>query len=192
MDLFVLYRWLLPIAGLCLAGLLVAAWGRQHNQRVNGPAFMDPLLQAVTWLGLLFMALDLGWLGGYWLAEVERPIHIAAPLNDQMVSLRQQVSGSYKEIPAGQTLWVVVAPFSASQYVPQQSPAVIQPNGTWSSLTFIGSPADAGRAFDVFLVLANQQGQQAFAAYLAGQAQTGLRGLPPGATIVDKVTVWRK
>ena len=192
MDLFVLYRWLVPIAGLCLLGMLVAVWGRRHNQRVNGPVFLVPFLQVVTWLGLLVMALDLGWLGGYWLAEVERPIHITAPFNDQMVNLRQQVLGSYKQIPAGQTLWVVVAPFSTSQYFPQQSPAVIQPNGTWSSLTFIGSPADAGRAFDIFLVLANQQGQQALMAYLAGQTQNGLSNLPPGATVVDKVTVWRK
>jgi hypothetical protein len=192
LDLFVLYRFLLPIAGLCLVGMLVAAWGRRHNQRVNGPVFLAPLLQAVTWLGLLFMALDLGWLGGYWLAEVERPIHITTPFNDQMVSLRQQVMGSYKEIPAGQTLWVVVAPYSSSLYFPQQSPAVIQPNGTWSSLTFIGSPVDAGHAFDIFLVLVNQKGQQVFVTYLAGQTQNGLSSLPPGATIVDKVTIWRK
>ncbi len=138
------------------------------------------------------MALDLGWLGGYWLAEVERPIHITSPNNAQVVNLRQQVLGRYKEIPAGQTLWVMVAPYKVSLYFPQQGPAVIQPNGTWSSLTFVGGPTDSGHAFDIFLVLVDQRGQQRLAAYLASNNQSGMNGLPPGVTIVDKVTVWRK
>jgi hypothetical protein len=192
MDLFVLYRFLLPIAGLCLLGTLVAAWARRRNQRVSGPVILTPFLRVVTWLGLLFMALDLGWLGGYWLAEVERPIHITAPCNDQVVSLRQQVLGSYKEIPAGQTLWVVVTPFNMPLYFPQQNPANIQPNGAWSSLTFVGSPTDAGQAFDIIVVLVDNQGQQAIASYLAGNHPDGMKGLPGGSTIVDKVTVWRK
>jgi hypothetical protein len=192
MELFVLYRFLLPIAGLCLVGILVTAWARRRNQTVNGPVFLTSLLRVVTWLSLVFMALDLGWLGGYWLAEVERPLHISSPYNDQVINLRQQVLGSYKEIPAGQTLWVVVGPYNSALYFPQPKPAVIQPNGAWSSLTFIGAPTDTGRAFDILLVLVDMQGQQGFNTYLAGNPQNGMDSLPPGTTIVDKVTVWRK
>jgi len=88
----------------------------------------------------------MGWLGDYWLAEVERPIHITSPSNDQYVSLRQQVLGSYKDV---------------------------------------GSPTDAGKAFDILLVLVDNQGQQGLASYLAGNHKNGIKGLPRGTTIVD-------
>ena len=192
MDLFLLYRLLLPIAGICLIAFLFAVWARRRNQRVNGPVFLAAILGFVQWLGVTILVLDLGWLGGYWLAEIERPIHITSPYNDQVINLRQQVKGNYKEIPAGLTLWVVVAPFRKQIYFPQQNPAILQPNGTWSSLTFVGSTPDAGRGFDILLVLVDQRGQLAFDQYLVGSNQNGLNGLPAGATIVDKVTVWRK
>ena len=97
MDLFTLYRILLPITGLCLARILFAAWAHQSNPRMK-------VLQVGMWLGILILVVDLGWLGGYWLAEVERPIHITSPSNDQVINLRLQVIGSYKEILVGQTL----------------------------------------------------------------------------------------
>ena len=185
MDLFTLYRILLPIAGLCLVWILFAIWAQRLNRYVTA-------LQLVMWLGIIIMVLDLGWLAGYWLAEVERPIHITSPFNDQAVNLRQQVIGRYKEIPAGQALWVVVAPFRTPLYFPQPIPSILQPDGGWSSLTFVGSVGDSGRAFDIILVLVDQQGQQVFDHYLNKNDQSGLKGLPPGAAIVDKVTVWRR
>jgi hypothetical protein len=191
-ELFSLYRVLLPIAGFCLVVILLAAWALRRNQHVNGPGSQAKVFRIVQWLGIIFILLDLGWLGGYWLAEVERPIHITAPYNDQTINFRLEVKGNYKEIPADQTLWVVVAPFRTPLYYPQQDPAIIQPNGTWTSLTFVGTAADAGQAFDILLVLVNQPGEQAFTDYLAGNPQNGLNGFPPGVTIVDKVTVWRK
>jgi hypothetical protein len=192
MDLFILYRWLGPIAGFCLAGILLAIWARWRNQTVNGSGYRDRVYRTIIWLGILVLVLDLGWLGGYWLAEVERPIHITSPFNDQSVNLRQQVMGTYEEIPADQALWVFVAPFRAPLYFPQPDPAILQPNFTWSSLTFVGSSDSAGQAFDIVLVLVDHQGLQAIRNYLAGKNRYGLNGLPPGATIVDKVTVWRK
>ena len=191
-ELFSLYRVLLPIAGFCLVVILFAVWALRFGLRVNGPGPLATVFRIVQWLGIIIIILDLGWLGGYWLAEVERPIHITSPSNDQAINSRVQVKGNYKGIPAGQTLWVAVAPFSTPIYYPQQDPAIIQPNGTWTSLTFVGSAADAGKAFDILLVLVNQPGKQAFTDYLAGNLQNGLNGLPPGVTIVDKVTVWRK
>jgi hypothetical protein len=192
MDLFILYRSLLPIAGVCLGIILLTAWAQRRSQGVNRPGFLAPVLKVALWVGILVLVLDLGWLGGYWLAEVKRPMHITAPFNDQAVNLRQQVLGTSREIPAGQTLWVFVAPHRTPIYSPQQSPAIIQPDGAWSSLTFVGSAGDKGKVFDIVLALVDQQGQQAIHNYLAANSQNGLDGLPPGATIVDKLTVWRK
>jgi hypothetical protein len=192
MDLFILYRVMLLIAGLCLVAFLFAVWAHRHNRKVQGPGFLAYILQTVMWLGIVGMALDLGWLGGYWLAEAGRPIHITSPVNDQVVNLRQQLQGTYTAIPSGRTLWVFVAPFRTSTYFPQPNPAIIQPDGNWSSLTFVGSAGDAGQVFDIFLVLVDQQGQQVINKYLAAHTPNGLSGLPPGSVIVDKVSVWRK
>ena len=192
MDLFTLYRQLLPVAGFCLVMILLTVWARRRNQRGKGSGTLVPIFRAIQWLGIIILVLDLGWLGGYWLSEIERPLHITSPFNDQVINLRQQVKGNYKELSGGQMLWVVVAPFHTSNYYPQQNPAILQPDGTWSSLTFVGSAGDAGRAFDILLVLVDAQGQQAFNNYLSDTNQHGLNGLPPGVTIVDKVTVWRK
>ncbi len=192
MELFLLYRLLLPIAGLSLVAVLFAAWARLRNRRISGPAFLASVLRLVQWSGILALAIALGWLGGYWLAEVGKPLHITAPYNDQVVNLRQQVTGTYRQEPNGQTLWVFVAPFRTPYYFPQRAPATLQANHTWSSLAFVGSPENTGQLFDIDLVLVDAQGRQAVDRYLATNDPNGLNGLPEGAVIVDKVTVWRK
>ena len=122
---------LIFLAVICLIGLIASMLIEDKVNKVKKSAY-SVILQIVTWTGIIFLAVDLGWLGGQWLVEVQKPIRITSPYKGQMVNFRFLVSGKYKAIPPDQVLWLIVTPHNVKKYIPQPSPAFLNPSGSWS------------------------------------------------------------
>jgi hypothetical protein len=145
-------------------------------------------IRTTLWIPL--MLLFLGCPGPKAIVKITRPTE--AGLVDQTEMIR----GTSKGIPAGNQIWVVVFVQKVGRYYPQNQAADIQANGNWYSIAYIGIPADVGLKMDIIAVLADQQGQAAFAQYLQQAREktdyAGLEKLPTGITVYDRISVIRK
>lgn len=123
-------------------------------------------------------------------------VKITEPTAGSPIELREVVKGTSRKIPAGQIIWVVIYSQAVGRYYPQNDPADVQANGAWASLCYLGVDQDAGKKFDIIVVLANKEAQDAFKAYLtkARDQKTwpGLEKIPDPGVIYDRVTVVRK
>jgi hypothetical protein len=123
-------------------------------------------------------------------------VSITYPINHARIDQNETVHGTSQELPSGQVIWVIVFAQDVGRYYPQDRPADIEAGNKWSSIVYIGIPEDTGKRFDVLVVLADADAQDAFSAYLADSAQrndwSGLVALPKGAVIYDRITVTRK
>jgi hypothetical protein len=121
---------------------------------------------------------------------------ITHPAAGAEVSLREEVGGTYENLPDGQVVWVVIFSHTSGRYYPQNDPALLQQNGRWDSLAYFGVEADHDQAFDALAVLADERGQAAIMAYLAGARDRnnwpGFDRLPDGVLTHDRVTVTRR
>lgn len=123
-------------------------------------------------------------------------IKITQPADGSTVVQTQTVKGTSQNLPDGQVIWVVAS--TDGSFYPQNDAAVMQADGKWSAITYLGKqpPEDAGRAFEIFAVLADKQAQAAFNNYLSmarGKSNSpGLGRLPPGAQVYDQVSVTRR
>src|SRR2546423_355972 len=113
-------------------------------------------------------------------------VKITEPAEGGLVESTQMVRGTSRAVPAGQAIWVAVFVQKVGRYYPQNQAADVQPNGGWSSLTYIGIASDVGLKFDLIAVLADREGQAAFNKYLTNARNksnyAGLEQLPTGAT----------
>lgn len=179
-------------AGFLLAAILLIQIFKARSLE-NAPKANRMRVQArITWILIFLLVIDLGWLGGRWLADSQKPFRFTAPVENQTVGARLLVTGWVKEIPAGQQLWIIVTPRQPADYYPQDQAAFVQPGGNWSSLTFIGADADSGKAFEILAVLVDSEARAFIVDYLHSGNQNGMPGLPPGAKVLDKVSVTRK
>jgi len=123
-------------------------------------------------------------------------VKIIQPTEGTKVEQTEMVKGTSQRIPNEQVIWVVVFVQKVGRYYPQNNPADVQASGDWTSVTYIGVPADGGLKFDLIAVLADKEAQNAFNKYLVDARNKndypGLEHLPNGATIYDRVSITRK
>lgn len=122
-------------------------------------------------------------------------VRIATPQDGQIVPVEIIATGTAQNLAQGQELWIVVEPRKNSLFYPQAGPVIVA-SGLWtSSEIFIGRNQDAGQRFDILAVLADQQAQREFSAYLSEGQRTGsyrgLGNLPPGTAVAASVAVTR-
>lgn len=171
------------------------AEGAERPMEVGREAKKPPLSRWTLgmWACIAIAALNtviLGW-------RLLRPVDAAItyPANQARVDQIETVRGTVQGLPAGQVIWVVIFPQEVGRYYPQNWPADLEAGGEWSSITYIGVPSDTGKRFDVLVVLADAEAQNAFNAYLADARDRadwpGLEALPSGAVIYDRITVTR-
>jgi hypothetical protein len=129
-------------------------------------------------------------------ATLTTDVRITYPVDSVQVEREEMVRGTSQLIPEGYAIWIVVYPYVANRYYPQNDSAVIEAKGDWSSRTCIGVEADMGLKFDILAVLASKTAQDAFGAYLQTARDKedwpGLEKLPKGATVYHRITVTRK
>jgi hypothetical protein len=94
-------------------------------------------------------------------------VSITYPINQGRVDQTETVRGTIRELPDGQAVWVIVFAQDVGRYYPQNRPADIEAGNKWSSISYLGIAGDTGKRFDVLVVLANAEAQDAFNSYLA-------------------------
>jgi len=150
-----------------------------------------------VWVCIAIAVINTGFLGWRLLRpEPTTSVAIVYPANLARVDQAETVRGTVQALPAGQVIWVVVFAQEVGRYYPQNRPADVEAGGKWSSLAYIGMPADTGKKFDILAVVANAEAQDAFGVYLADARDrsdwAGLEALPAGAVIHDRIAVTRK
>jgi len=119
-------------------------------------------------------------------------ISIIYPLNSSQVYMQETITGTAKNIPEGDVIWIIVDPHNG-KYYPQSDKVKIQ-SGEWSTPVGIGTKETVGN-FDIIVVLADQKAQDEFNNYFETCYQTnswaGMDKIPNSAKVYDKITVTR-
>jgi hypothetical protein len=149
------------------------------------------------WICIVVAVMNSGLLGWRWLRPgPTTDVTITYPINQARVDQTETVRGTSQGLSAEQVIWVVVFVQEVGRYYPQNRPADMEAGDNWSSIVYIGIPADTGKRFDILAVVANEEAQDAFTVYLADARDRsdwpGLESLPAGAVIYDRITVTRR
>jgi uncharacterized lipoprotein YmbA len=125
-------------------------------------------------------------------------IEILQPRNQDYVPYQTQISGRYEGNLARRNLWVIVHPQGADRYYPQR-PAEMREDGSWFVMAHFGQNTleEGGKAFDIFVYLADSQADQVLREYVKKADETGIwpgvLSLPSGSIQVgDPVRVIRQ
>ena len=106
------------------------------------------------------------------------------------------VKGTSKNIPDDRKIWLVIFCHPARRFYPQDSPVDKQVGGDWSSRCYIGIEEDAGKRFDIILILADEEIERLFNGYLrnakAKRDWCGLEEIPEHKEVYQRITVTRK
>jgi hypothetical protein len=116
-------------------------------------------------------------------------VKITAPLNTAKLS--DIITGISKDIPNGQTVWILIYPHTADKYYPQNKVT----NKNWNLSAQFGGANDTGIQFDVLAVMADQGAQNELQAYydtsMKNNSWLGIKNLPNDTTELARVTVTR-
>ncbi|XHH07810.1 MAG: hypothetical protein ACFCUE_09550 [Candidatus Bathyarchaeia archaeon] len=119
-------------------------------------------------------------------------ISITYPTNNSNVKIFEDVTGTSKNIPSNQKLWIVI--HEGNLYYPMVD-AVNPLNGQWSYSTTIGNENSTGKIFEIDAVLADSSAQSQFTSWtnaFSTSQHWDMANLPNGATIYEKVFVKRE
>lgn len=123
-------------------------------------------------------------------------VAITSPQNGARVEQIVFVRGKSQAIPRQSVIWVVVRIPQLDRYYPQDVKAVVNADGSWTSKTYLGVEGDKGKPFEILAVVAGQEAQSAFSAYLEKSRKTqdyaGMETLPAGAEVHSQARVVRK
>lgn len=180
------------------AGAIIAARiGSRKREEIKNAAPGINQWALVMWICVVIAAVDSGILAWRWLRPSPNPeITITYPVNQAKTEQTETVRGTSQALPSGQAIWVVVFAQEVGRYYPQNQRAEIEAGNNWSSITYLGIPADTGKKFDIIAVAADSDAQRAFDTYLAEARDKkdwpGLAALPGSAIIYDRITILRK
>ena len=124
-------------------------------------------------------------------------VKITYPIDSANVESIEEVNGTSRNIPNEQVLWLLVYGTGSQCYYPMERPIVVLPNGNWSCTAYIGTVNDAGHAYDIYVVQANQVAVNEIEFYLNNSVnettgeEPGMVQLPIGTTTRDKIRVNR-
>ncbi len=148
----------------------------------------------------IFLYLALFFIALFFLQKAIRPpqtdIRITYPQNQALIDRIENIQGTSRNIPDGYQMWLVIFSKDVGKFYPQEDPILVGPNEMWSKKCYIGSDRDAGKDFELMVVLADPSANSVFLDYieeseLAGK-WPGLNGLPEGADVYAKVNVIRR
>jgi hypothetical protein len=123
-------------------------------------------------------------------------LRITSPREGARVEMQETIRGTSRNLPAGDSVWLVIFIPDAGRYYPQDRPADVQAGGGWNSPAHLGLGDDGGRRFEVLAVAADAPTRAAFGRYLAesarGRSWPGIERLPATAREFDRVAVIRR
>lgn len=122
-------------------------------------------------------------------------VKISVPVSQQPVSMYEDIKGTYRDLPEGHKIWVMVYPPSAERYYPQ-SEVELGHNKWASTKAIIGLNDEAGMPFYIHAVIADEKASASLSLYAQSAKETnvsaGIPKLPEGALPCDVVVVRRK
>jgi hypothetical protein len=122
-------------------------------------------------------------------------IQITYPIDSATVKILETITGTAKNIPEGQQLWIAIFPHAAFKYYPQ-NPVGVQSDGSWTLPVQFGGENNVGEKFDIVAVLADKNAKDELNTYLdtciKSNSWPGMRALPDGAKEYARVTVIRE
>lgn len=105
----------------------------------------------------------------------------------------ETINGTWKNIPTGKVIWVVSYSYLVNLYYPMDYPAITTASGGWTSPATFGG--NVGEKFDVIVLLANKDAQEAINAYITQSKiedyHRGIANLPEGTEVFVQITVTR-
>jgi PGF-pre-PGF domain-containing protein len=123
--------------------------------------------------------------------KTDPTVNITSPLNT--VKISDTITGTAKYIPDGQAVWIIIYPHKAHKYYPQNKVDI--QNENWELQAQFGQKNNDSEKFDMIAVLADQNAQNEFTAYLdksnSVQKWEGIQALPNVTQELDRVTVTR-
>lgn len=142
-------------------------------------------------LGIAFL---LAFIYSVYSVILKTTIELNSPIYCENVENITTVQGRAKYIPKKEVLWIIVYSHKANRYYPQaNNPVIILENGDWTSQATIGGVKERS---DICAVLADEKAQTTLKNYIDLCEDTGvwpgIKILPEGTEIYDKVTVVRK
>jgi len=123
--------------------------------------------------------------------KIEPLVDITSPLNT--ARMQDTITGTAKYIPEDKSVWILIYPSKAHKYYPQNK-ANIQ-NEKWEVSAQFGQENNISEQFEIIAVLADQNAQNEFMAYLdksnAAQKWDGILTLPKTTQELARVTIIR-
>jgi PGF-pre-PGF domain-containing protein len=123
--------------------------------------------------------------------KIEPLVDITSPLNT--ARMQDTITGTAKYIPEDKSVWILIYPSKAHKYYPQNK-ANIQKE-KWEVSAQFGQENNISEQFEIIAVLADQNAQNEFKAYLdksnAAQKWDGILTLPKTTQELARVTVIR-
>ncbi|MBC8030112.1 MAG: hypothetical protein H7Z16_08365 [Pyrinomonadaceae bacterium] len=124
----------------------------------------------------------------------EKNVRISVPVDMQHISLNEDIKGTYKDLPPGHKIWIMVYPPTIRRFYPQGEAALT--HNTWSVKAHTGLMQEAGRTFEIYAVLVNESAHNALNFYAVRASETnvspGMPDLPEGAVICQRIQVTRQ
>lgn len=173
-------------------GAPVSRWALTGGWRVCWPVrIWLALLTLSVVLLILAVAALLASLG-----QNEPNVFITEPTEMDTVVQHTLVRGTYQNLPDGRQIWLLVAPRDKAEYYAQAEPVLLPDDGVWSTQAVIGGPDSAGEAFDLYAVLADDEGSAILKAHMTHPERmdlgTPLTVLPEGVRIYEHFPVVRQ
>lgn len=124
--------------------------------------------------------------------SIDPEIQITYPLNT--AKIQENIQGTARNIPEGQTAWLLIYPHTAYKYYPINKLDIRDEK--WSCPAQFGETKDVGTQFDIVVMLADQEAHEELANYLETCIETktwpGIMTLPAGVKEYARVTVTRE
>jgi hypothetical protein len=152
------------------------------------------------WLGLLTLSFVILILASAALVaslgEKEPNVFITDPDGTHPVSQHTLVRGTYRNLPDGEQIWLLVSPHADGVYYPQSEVVRLGDQEEWSTRAVIGGADDAGSVYNLMAVLANAEASALLKENMTPAESDGLgpmlTTLPAGVRIYEQYTVVRQ
>ena len=198
-------EWLIISAVAAILSLGAALYAARRQQVVvaqsrarSGNPDQEPtnqfwLIMSAVWTIVFILAIGaVIW----YFAQEETRVSIVAPVPDALVGDVEGGEGQSKNVPDGNTIWVVVVPAPGGRYYPQGEPIVNIADGQWETAALFQNEAGEPGSFEILAVVADHDAHDQLheATTLAelGELGPALEELPDGAKVYDRITVFRR
>jgi len=182
--------WLYRMAK-CPANATPAAPLRSISARLSRRIWL-----ALFWANVVVLALGVSFAAyRYALHNATLGAQVQIEAFGPLVARVETLHGHANGVPPGYAVWIVVRSRASNRFYPQE-PVEMYDDGMWRARVVFGNEADAGKQFDLFVVIADLLAETTFKDYLARARNNsyvaGLAVIPSTARVLATMSVRRQ